>query len=102
MGAEVGFKRIMDEVEIDMDELIRRSDAIKVIEAEEYLGYVECQSEWLYDRINAIPSAGRPQGEWIDNGDRYFRCSLCGTKDTDKWYWCHGCGHPMKGADDDD
>ncbi len=43
----------------------------------------------------------RPQGEWIDNGDRYFRCSLCGIKDTDKWHWCHGCGCRMKGADDE-
>ena len=46
-------------------------------------------------------STDRSQGEWIDNGDRFFRCSLCGTKDTDKWHWCHGCGHPMKGADDE-
>ena len=45
--------------------------------------------------------ADRLQGEWIDNGDKYFRCSLCGTKDTDKWHWCHGCGCRMKGADDE-
>lgn len=41
----------------------------------------------------------RPQGEWRDNGDKYFRCSLCGIKDTDKWHWCHGCGARMKGAE---
>lgn len=56
--------------------------------------------EILVDYIESIPSAER-KGEWIDNGDRYFRCSLCGTKDTDKWHWCHGCGHPMKGAEDE-
>ena len=46
-------------------------------------------------------SADRPIGEWVDNGDRYYRCSLCGTKDTDTWDWCHGCGCRMKGADDE-
>ena len=51
------------------EDLIKRGDAIKAIEAEECLGYVECQSEWLYDRINAIPSADRPQ-EWIPCGER--------------------------------
>ena len=49
-----------------MEEWIKKSDAIKAIEAEECLGYVECQSEWLYDRINAIPSADR----WIPCEER--------------------------------
>ena len=53
------------------------------------------------DRIKALPSADRPIGEWVDNGDRYYRCSLCGTRDTDTWDWCHGCGCRMKGADDE-
>ena len=60
-------------------------------------------SQWEMDvtAIKAVPSADRPRGEWVDNGDRYYRCSLCGTKDTDTWDWCHGCGCPMKGADDE-
>ena len=69
------------------EDLIKRGDAIKAIEAEECLGYVECQSEWLYDRINAIPSADRPQGEWVDaeipleSGDTMpiQVCNLCKT-----------------------
>lgn len=90
-----------------MEDLIRRSDAIKVIEAEEYLGYVECQSEWLYDRINAIPSAERPQGEWKNYKDEHL-CSNCGEVviddwyDTDDWYdFCPHCGAKMKGAYDE-
>ena len=85
------------------EDLIRRSDAIKALKRE--------KSDWNNDynvpidhcieRLNKVKSADRPQGEWIDNGDKYFRCSLCGTKDTDKWHWCHGCGNPMKGADDE-
>ena len=54
----------------------------------------------IRDALKGLPSADRPQGEWIDNGDRYFRCSLCGAKDTDKWLWCHGCGVKMKGVSD--
>lgn len=72
-------------------------------------GFPNCYNGWsdAYDKsfiIGAIeeqPSIKPRRGEWIDNGDRYFRCSLCGTKDTDKWHWCHGCGARMKGADDE-
>ena len=78
------------------DDLIRRSDAIKTIEAEECLGYVECKTEHLINQIRTIETIKPKRGEWIDNGDRYFRCSLCGTKDMDKWHWCHGCGADMR------
>ena len=87
-----------------MEAWIKKSDAIKAI-----IEYADTYTFNSYNKgmhkavsiIEAIPSADRPQGEWIDNGDRFFRCSLCGTKDTDRWHWCHGCGHPMKGADDE-
>ena len=62
---------------------------------------VQMNSKGMPNFSTAVEIADRPQGEWIDNGDRYFRCSLCGIKDTDRWHWCHGCGHPMKGADDE-
>ena len=80
-----------------MSDLIKRGDAIRAVERV-CNGDDRCLS--FIEFINTIPSAER-KGEWIDNGDRYFRCSLCGTKDTDKWHWCHGCGHPMKGAEDE-
>lgn len=89
------------------EDLIKRGDAIKAIEAEECLGYVECQSEWLYDHINAIPSADRPQGEWIDYKDEHT-CSVCKEVVIDDWYYeyewydfCPHCGASMKGADDE-
>ena len=40
-----------------MSDLIERSKVIDAIMAEDCLGYVECQTEWLTDRINAIPKS---------------------------------------------
>lgn len=64
--------------------------------------------------VKALPSAKRPQGEWIRiSGDwidgpcgaRYFpiRCSVCGysTYDDDATNYCPNCGVRMKGADDE-
>lgn len=45
------------------DDLIKRSDAIKAVESEDCFAYIECKAEVLYNRINAIPSADRPQGD---------------------------------------
>ena len=84
-----------------MEEWIKKSDVVKAFEDVLDCDFSHVSEETPRERIEAIPSADRPSGEWIDNGDRYFRCSLCGTKDTDRWCWCHGCGHPMKGADDE-
>ena len=94
-----------------MSDLIKRSDAIEALRLEYPMMplFKAMREEWALrtegfrraeEVIMRLPSAER-KGEWIDNGDRYFRCSLCGTKDTDKWHWCHGCGHPMKGAEDE-
>lgn len=48
--------------------------------------------------ISNLPTVEeRNVGEWLDNGDRYYRCSLCGMKDTDNWKFCRGCGAYMKG-----
>ena len=89
-----------------MEDLIKRSDATetvyKALRTPPPKGTLTDTMSLAVALVQDIPSADRPQGEWIDNGDRYFRCSLCGTKDTDRWHWCHGCGHPMKGADDED
>ena len=72
-----------------MKDMIYREDAIGACAYET----IECYE--ARKAIRALPSAERI-GEWIDNEDRYFRCSLCGTKDTDKWNWCHGCGARMR------
>lgn len=87
------------------EELIKKSDAIDAINVYDDTAYalqdVQRITDGIAKVINAIPSIEPKRGEWIDNGDRYFRCSLCGTKDTDKWHWCHGCGADMRGKDDD-
>ena len=67
-------------------------------------GFPNCYNGWsdAYDKsfiIGAIeeqPSIKPRRGEWIDKGDRYWYCSECGTKDTDTWEWCHGCGADMR------
>ena len=86
-----------------MSDLIERGDAIKAL-----YKYSFVSKDIIEREINAIPSADRPQGEWIDRGMRVpsswvKKCSLCGYE-TDTWRWCNfcpNCGAKMKGADDE-
>ena len=63
----------------------------------------------LCNFINAIPSADRPQGEWVnarDGYDGHMKCNQCfRTYDWDSeaqyYNYCPNCGARMKGADDD-
>ena len=51
-----------------MEEWIKKSDAIKAIKDNSFaLGddYLEINGYGAIDDIRALPSAGRPQGEWI-------------------------------------
>jgi DNA-directed RNA polymerase subunit RPC12/RpoP len=80
----------------------------------EYLGgaFDEDFQRKLIERMNALPSADRPQGEWIDIGtiSHSYKCSVCGRtlfhitvgkSHVAKHYpYCH-CGARMKGADDE-
>ena len=92
------------------DDLIKRSDAIKVVWGEDIDpsedGVVfEAQSHVDRD-IRLILSADRPQGEWIDKGD-YAECSKCGAKSGTQYNgvepvpfkskFCSNCGAKMKG-----
>ena len=57
-------------------------------------------------RIKDIPSADRPQGEWIieidANGNTYGRCSICGMRQyAGQLNFCPDCGTKMKGANDE-
>ena len=91
-----------------MEELIRRSDAIKALKRE--------KSDWNNDynvpidhcieRLNKVKSADRPQGEWIytDNPlrlDDEWACSRCGNISFARTNFCDRCGARMKGADDE-
>jgi len=53
------------------------------------------QTIWVLNRAGQKNEVRH--GKWVDNGDRYFRCSLCGAKDTDTYNFCHGCGARMDG-----
>ena len=104
------------------DDLIRRSDAIKAVsKVNDYgdgIGF-EVRSHCLVE-LQLVPSADRPQGEWIDEADKYdasfgihdYRCSNCNSYADEyigghEWYtagkpnFCPHCGARMKGADDE-
>ena len=54
------------------------------------------------DAVKALPSADRPQGEWIDDDFvGQYRCSECDYYAIDEYDYCPHCGARMKGADDD-
>lgn len=58
------------------------------------------------DAVKALPSADRPQGEWIYTNDPLrlndeWACSRCGNILFVKTNFCDRCGAQMKGVDDD-
>ena len=93
------------------EDLIKRTDAIKALHEEWNGGWLEATGEWIADNceavLNSLPSADRPQGEWIIHFDDLFpeessiECSVCheeqplGIDDN----YCPNCGAKMKGAD---
>ena len=101
------------------EDLIRRDDAIEALKGRE--GILP-DAYTAVAIIRAIPSADRPQGEWIEHWYPYFdvagiECSICG-KDVPYWErnydmpnYCPNCGARMfakdinvpnkKGAEDD-
>lgn len=107
---------------------IKRSDAIKVVhdywkqqldrlpKVQGEYGEVldgDCDSllthnKELSTRIKAIPSADRPQGEWVatDDTDEWYgptyKCNICGSEAIGgRDNYCYNCGARMKGADDE-
>lgn len=82
-----------------MENLIRRSDAIKAIKALECFGYIECKTKALVKDINAIPSADRPQGEWKINNNGWAYCSKCGRLGLESYDFCPYCGARMFAKD---
>ena len=104
-----------------MSDLIKREDAIKAL-----YKYSFVSKDVIEKEINAIPSADRPQGEWIEvrafdafGGDEatwmahgnpiaFHYCSECkeqtrldefGEEMLSKY--CPNCGARMKGANDE-
>jgi DNA-directed RNA polymerase subunit RPC12/RpoP len=105
------------------EDLIKRSDAIKAVRSVtgSYVPFlsginvtlpIECEIA-----LQAVPSADRPQGEWIPDKHKNiwdmdvdcYKCSVCGRytihrsliMDTKGLSYCPNCGARMKGADDE-
>ena len=94
------------------DDLIKRSDAIKAVLWGN--GLDGSVVDDICEKIDAIPSADRPRGEWVDaeipleSGDTMpiQVCNLCKTFYPLAYTggghrFCPNCGARMKGADDE-
>ena len=87
-----------------MNDTIYGIDAIQaLIDTEEIKGFAY---RMLEDRFIEIPSADRPQGEWIattmvDCGAPIWLCSMCEYESYGTYNFCPHCGARMKGADDE-
>ena len=95
------------------NDLIRREDAIETAYQLRRKPNDE-EWDWWLRSFNAIPSADRPQGEWIDaeiplecGGSMPIQvCNLCKTFYPLAYTggghrFCPNCGAKMKGADDE-
>lgn len=102
-----------------MRDLIKREDAIATIG----VMYERCDTyditdyrDLMLEAVKVLPSADRPQGEWIYCEDEYgidgYRCSNCGRhipwdyqhkfiNFIDDYHTCPFCDARMKGADDE-
>ena len=67
---------------------------------------IYCGNDGEYERYNIptdAPSADvveRKKGEWINNTNGTFECSLCGWKHSRSNY-CPNCGADMRGEEND-
>ena len=85
------------------DRLLKESDVLKIA-----FQLPLVVNSAFADAVKALPSADRPQGEWIfvesKISDRKLKkCSVCGlgyvSLKPDNY--CPNCGARMKGADDE-
>ena len=110
------------------DDLIKRSDAIEAVEnvtwyhqnrnkdmveganSDEHQAWYKSQD--IYEALEAVPSADRPQGEWIKfglgRGTLILFCTNCErriemplSQGDSNYDYCPNCGARMKGADDE-
>ena len=95
-----------------MKDTIYREDAIEAIKGNSYAGdddYIEINGYGAIEDIRALPSADRPQGEWLIEktlyGNYNYRCSYCdwcechAYPDVEPYNYCPNCGTRMKGTE---
>ena len=89
------------------DRLLKESDVLKIA-----FQLPLVVNSAFADAVKALPSADRPQGEWIiteqDNGHKWThrKCSECGKGIIEPlgvsgMNFCPNCGARMKGADNE-
>lgn len=96
-----------------MDDLIRRSDAIKEIMNKP--AWHGSEGSWFHsddikDAIESVPAVEPKHGEWIISEVRFgnykYQCKVCGWhehhayNDVKPYNFCPHCGAKMKGADE--
>ena len=105
-----------------MSDLIKRSDAIEAIEivdwyhqnrnkdmvsganSDEHQAWYKADD--VYKALEAVPSADRPQGEWIFTNNTLrvcdeWECDQCGNISFEKTNFCDRCGADMRGERDE-
>ena len=96
-------------------DIIYREDAIEAISLRVRIPHDVASAQYANMAINAIcsvPSADRPQGEWIKfglgRGTRILFCTNCErrievplSQGDSNYDFCPNCGARMKGADDE-
>ena len=90
---------------------IDRGDTIEILKdlQKDHLQFCLIPFRQAIERVQALPSTDRPQGEWIEVDDALIscRCSACGWEahlyedDVYGMPYCPNCGCRMKGADDE-
>lgn len=88
-----------------MNDTIYRQDAVEAVCKGCIEEFKTCAHHWSclkLNNINALPSADRPQGEWIpmrvSSGRDSWKCSICGRRARGKLEnipYCH-CGARMR------
>ncbi len=88
-----------------MSDLIKRSDAIKSLDNAWINGTSLLDANEAVKQLKDLPSADRPQGEWIDRSGgiegAWNYCSVCGEQAIDLYDFCPNCGADMRGKDDE-
>lgn len=93
---------------------IDREDTIKILKdlQKDHLQFCLIPFRQAIERVQALPSADRPQGEWIKfglgRGTRILFCTNCErriemplSQGDSNYDYCPNCGARMKGADDE-